>query len=86
MEDFVGQTFSGIVSSVTSFGMFVELPDTIEGFVTVVEMHDDYYIYDEKMKTLIGERRGKVFRIGDEIEVLLIKADKETRRIDFACG
>lgn len=84
MENFVGNKFTGIISSVTSFGMFVELENTVEGFVSMTEMHDDYYIYDEKTKMLIGERRGKIYKIGDEIEVLLIRADKETKRVDFS--
>jgi len=84
MEPFLGEEFVGIISSVTSFGLFVELENTIEGFVSMTELYDDYYIYDEKTKTLIGERRGKVYKIGDSVKVTLIKADKQSRRIDFA--
>ena len=86
MEDFVGETFDAIVSSVTSFGMFVELENTVEGLVSMVDITDDYYIYDDKSKTLTGERKGKIYRIGDKVKVTLIKADKDSRRIDFACG
>lgn len=84
MSEFVGETFDGVVSSVTSFGMFVELENTVEGLVAMQDLYDDYYIYDDKTKTLTGERKGKVYKIGDRVKVLLIKADKESRRIDFA--
>ena len=65
---------------------FVELENTVEGLVSMPDMLDDYYIYDDKTKTLTGERKGKIYRIGDRVKVTLIKADKESRRIDFACG
>ena len=84
MERFVGKEFDGVISSVTSFGMFVELPNTVEGFVSLTDMHDDYYIFDEKTKVLFGERYGREFKIGDELQVVVVKADKDSRRIDFA--
>ena len=83
MEDKIGQVFTGIISSVTSFGLFVELPNTIEGLVHVSYMTDDYYRYDERQYALIGERTGNVFRIGDEITVRVIHVNKEERAVDF---
>ncbi|MBP3037944.1 ribonuclease R [Bacillaceae bacterium Marseille-Q3522] len=83
MEDKIGQEYDGIISSVTNFGMFVELPNTIEGLVHVSYMTDDYYRYDERHYAMIGERTGNVFRIGDEISVRVIKVDKDERIIDF---
>ncbi|MBS4178432.1 ribonuclease R [Lederbergia citrea] len=83
MEDKIGEEFDGIVSSVTNFGMFVELPNTIEGLVHVSYMTDDYYRYDERHFAMIGERTGNVFRIGDEITVRVIKVNKEEHDIDF---
>ncbi|MGG3737402.1 ribonuclease R [Aeribacillus pallidus] len=83
MEDKIGQEFEGIISSVTNFGMFVELPNTIEGLVHVSYMTDDFYRYDERHYAMIGERTGNVFRIGDEITVRVINVNKEERSIDF---
>ncbi|WP_462411366.1 ribonuclease R [Neobacillus sp. Marseille-QA0830] len=83
MLDKIGEEFDGIISSVTNFGMFVELQNTIEGLVHVSYMTDDYYRFDERHYAMIGERTGKVFRIGDEITVRVINVNKEERSIDF---
>ena len=83
MEDKIGEEFDGIISSVTNFGMFVELPNTIEGLVHVSYLTDDYYHYDERQYAMIGERTGNVFRIGDEITVRVINVNKEEHSIDF---
>ena len=83
MEDKIGEEYDGIISSVTNFGMFVELPNTIEGLVHVSYMTDDYYRYDERHYAMIGERTGNVYRIGDEITVRVVKVNKEERSIDF---
>jgi ribonuclease R len=83
MEDKIGQEYDGIISSVTNFGMFVELPNTIEGLVHVSYMTDDYYHYDERQFAMIGERTGNVFRIGDEITIRVIKVNKDEHDIDF---
>lgn len=79
----IGEEFDGIISSVTNFGMFVELPNTIEGLVHVSYMTDDYYRYDERHYAMIGERTGNVYRIGDEITVRVVNVDKDERAIDF---
>ncbi|WP_044893001.1 ribonuclease R [Bacillus alveayuensis] len=83
MEDKIGMEFDGIISSVTNFGLFVELPNTIEGLVHVSYLTDDYYRYDERHYAMIGERTGKVYRIGDEITVRVINVNKEERIVDF---
>jgi len=83
MLDKIGEEYDGIISSVTNFGMFVELKNTIEGLVHVSYMTDDYYRYDERHFAMIGERTGKVFRIGDEITVRVVNVNKEERAIDF---
>lgn len=83
MEDKVGTEYDGIISSVTNFGMFVELPNTIEGLVHVSYMTDDYYRFEERQMAMIGERTGNVFRIGDEITVRVINVNKDERSIDF---
>jgi len=84
MTRYVGDVFTGIISNITSFGMFVELDNTIEGLVRLSSMEDDYYRYDEKNYFLIGERTGKTYRIGDTVNVQVIKSNPETRQIDFA--
>lgn len=84
MTDKVGQHFEGMISNLTAFGMFVELENTIEGLVRLSSMDDDYYNYNEKALCLIGERTGKVYRIGDKVNVQLIKVSPEARQIDFA--
>jgi ribonuclease R len=83
MEDKIGVEYDGIISSVTNFGMFVELPNTIEGLVHVSYMTDDYYRFDERHYAMIGERTGNVFRIGDEITVRVVSVNKDERSIDF---
>lgn len=83
MEDKIGEEFDGIISSVTNFGLFVELPNTIEGLVHVSYMTDDYYHYDDRQFAMIGERTGNVFRIGDEITVRVINVNKDEHAIDF---
>lgn len=83
MEDKIDMEFEGIISSVTNFGLFVELQNTIEGLVHVSYLTDDYYRYDEHHFAMIGERTGNVFRIGDEITVRVINVNKAERSVDF---
>ncbi len=82
MEEFVGEEFEGVISSVVKFGMFIELPNTIEGLIHVTNLPEFYY-YNERTLTLQGEKSGKVFRVGQPIKVKLVRADKETGDIDF---
>ncbi|MFX3673869.1 MAG: ribonuclease R [Paenisporosarcina sp.] len=83
MSDKIGEEFEGIVSSVTNFGMFIELPNTIEGLVHVSNMTDDYYRFDDRQMMMIGERGGKQFRIGDEVKVRVTSVKPEESAIDF---
>ncbi len=83
MKEKVGETFEAIISNVTSFGMFVELENTIEGLVKVSSMYDDYYVFDDRHYTLTGERTGKRYRLGDSIGVVLARADIEARQLEF---
>lgn len=83
MQDRIGEEFEGIVSSVTSFGMFVELPSTIEGLVHITALEDDYYVYDENHLALIGERTKNIYRLGDEVKVKCSKVDIANREIYF---
>ncbi|KIS06742.1 ribonuclease R [Streptococcus equi] len=82
MADYIGDVFDGVVASVVKFGMFVELPNTIEGLVHITNL-PEYYHYNERTLSLKGERSGKVFRAGQPIRVRLVRADKETGDIDF---
>ncbi|KAF6558672.1 ribonuclease R [Paenibacillus sp. EKM202P] len=83
MLDKVGEEFEGIISSVTSFGMFIELDNTVEGLTRLSALTDDYYHFDEQHMALIGERTSKVFRIGDEVKVRVARVNMEDYTIDF---
>lgn len=83
MESHVGEDFDGVISSVTSFGFFVELENTCEGLVRLADLDDDYYIYDEKNLLLIGERTKRQFRIGDPVRVTVARASAAQRQVDF---
>ncbi|WP_338216340.1 ribonuclease R [Companilactobacillus muriivasis] len=83
MADQVGNTFDAVVSSVTSFGMFIQLDNTVEGLIHISNMKDDFYEYDEKSMSMHGRGTGKTFRVGEPIKVKLIRADVEHRQIDF---
>ncbi|MGL6105276.1 ribonuclease R [Romboutsia sp.] len=83
MLDRIGEEFDGVVSSVTSFGMFIELPNTVEGLTRLANMRDDYYIYDETTYTIRGERTKKSFRIGDPVRIKVDNVNVDFREIDF---
>lgn len=83
MMDHVGEEFTGMISGVTSFGLFVELPNMIEGLVHISDISGDYYNYDERTMSLIGQKSKKRYRIGDEITVVVKSASKEESFIDF---
>ena len=83
MEDHIGEIYDGIISSVTSFGIFISLPNTVEGLAKYDRMQDDYYIYDEKSLRAYGERSGREFKVGQEVKVRVINASKAKREIDF---
>ncbi len=83
MSEKIGQEFEGIISSVTNFGMFVELPNTIEGLVHISSLDDDYYIYDEKHLSLIGERTKNIYKLGDEARIRVSKVDMFAHEIYF---
>ncbi len=84
MQDKIGKEYEGIISSVTSFGMFVELENTVEGLIRFEDLGDDYFIYDENKKTLLGERTKKQYQIGDKVKIRVKNANKALRQVDFA--
>ncbi len=83
MMDHVGEEFTGMISGVTSFGLFVQLPNMIEGLVHISDIKGDYYNYDEKSMSLIGQKTKTRYRIGDEVTVICKSASKEESFIDF---
>ena len=83
MQDKIGEEYEGIVSSITSFGMFVELENTVEGLIRFDDLGDDYFIYDENKKTLLGERTKISYKIGDKVKIRVKNANKILRQIDF---
>ena len=83
MMDRIGEEYDGIISSVTSFGIFVELSNTIEGLVHITDLDDDYYVYDEAHLMLIGERTKNIYRLGDAVKVRCSRVDIDNREIFF---
>ena len=83
MQERIGEEFEAIISSVTSFGLFAELPNTIEGLIHITALDDDYYIYDEAHLCLIGERTKKVYKLGDEVKVRCSRVDIDNREVYF---
>ena len=83
MESKIGEEYEGIVSSVTQFGMFVELENTVEGLIRFENLGDEYFIYDDKRKSLMGEKSHKTYKIGDKVNVRVISANKMLRQVDF---
>lgn len=83
MKEHIGEVYSGVISSVTKFGFFVELPNTIEGLVHVSSLNDDHYEFDQEKLILVGKNKKKVYSLGDPITIKLTKTDIEERRIYF---
>ena len=83
MESKIGEEYEGIVSSVTNFGIFVELDNTVEGLIRYEKLGYEYFIYNEEKRQAIGERTGKVYQIGDKVKIRVANASKLMRQIDF---
>ena len=83
MESKIGEEYEGIVSSVTNFGIFVELDNTVEGLIRYEKLGDEYFIYNEENRQAIGEHTGKVYQIGDKVKIRVANASKLMRQIDF---
>lgn len=83
MEQHLGEIFEGVISSVLSFGFFVELPNTVEGLVHVSTLTDDYYSFWEKEMVLFGQHTKKTYRIGDPMRIQVVRVDVDQRQIDF---
>ncbi|SHJ99797.1 ribonuclease R [Hathewaya proteolytica DSM 3090] len=79
----IGNEYEGIISSVTGFGMFVELPNTIEGLVHITDLYDDYYIFDDVHLCLVGEHTKKMYKLGDKVKILVSRVNMDTHEIYF---
>ena len=84
MEDFIGEEFDGVISGIMEWGIFVELPNTVEGLVRVNELRDDYYHFIEDAYQMIGENFGKTYKLGQKVRVRVEGTDRITRTIDFS--
>ena len=83
MQNKIGKEYEGIVSGITAFGMFVELENTVEGLIKFEDLGNEYFIYNDENKTLIGENSKKIYKIGDKIKIKVIYANKQLRKINF---
>ena len=83
MQDRIGDVYDAVTTSVTQFGIFAALENTIEGLIRLADMHDDYYIYDDKTKSIAGEHSGKVYKVGEQIKIRVACADAQSGKIDF---
>ncbi len=83
MENKIGEKYEGIVSSVTNFGIYVELENTVEGLIRYETLGDEYFIYNEERREAIGEHSHKVYKIGDKVKIRVADANKLLRKIDF---
>lgn len=80
----IGEEYEGVISGITAYGMYVELPNTVEGMVHVSNMRDDYYHYDGDHYEMVGEKTGNVYRLGQKVRILVENTDKINRTIDFS--
>ena len=79
----IGEICHGVISGVTSFGIYVELPDTVEGLVRIERLRDDYYVFQPEKYRLVGEHTGRTYSLGDKVEIVVLSADPAERHIDF---
>ncbi len=84
MEERVGQIYDGVISGVTGFGIYVQLPDTVEGMVRLDSLKDDYYVYEEGKYRVVGRQTRKIYALGDRVRVVVLRASAAERQIDFA--
>lgn len=83
MQEHIGEEYNGLISGVTSWGIYVELENTVEGMVPLNEIDDDFYEYEEENLRVVGRRTGKIYMLGDEVRVRVIRTDIQARTIDF---
>jgi len=83
MSQHIGEEYDGMISGVTQFGLFVELPNLVEGLIRLEDIPGDYYIFEEETFSVVGQKTKKRYRLGDNVRVEVKAANKETRTIDF---
>ena len=83
MESHIGEEYDGVISSIMSFGMFIQLDNLVEGLVHISEIKGDYYIYNDSTKTLKGQKKGKEYKMGQKVRVVVTNASKENSTVDF---
>jgi len=83
MEEHIGETYEGIISGITTWGLYVELPNTVEGMVHVTNMYDDRYFYKQETCEMVGADTGKIYKLGQRVKVTVLGTDKKTKTIDF---
>ena len=83
MEHYIGEEFEGVISGVTNWGFYVELPNTVEGLVHVNELRGDYFVFDEAHYELVGEMTRKTYKLGQTIRVRVTACDRYARTMDF---
>lgn len=83
MSEHIGESFEGVISGIMNWGMYVELPNTIEGLIHITNLKDDYYYYNEGTYEMVGERTRRVFKLGEQVVVRVLGVDKYQRTIDF---
>ncbi len=83
MEAHLGEVFEGVVSGITAWGIYVELPNTVEGLIHVAKLPGDYYYYKEETYEMVGESTGRTYKLGMKVKVMAVATDKLTRTIDF---
>ena len=83
MKKFYGEEFEGVISGITKWGLYVELPNTVEGLIHINTLRDDYYVFDQDAYELRGDMTGKIFRLGQKVRVRVADADKMLKTVDF---
>lgn len=83
ISGYINKRFDGIIGSVTSFGLYVSLPNTVEGLVHITQLTDDYYHYDESLMLLVGERKKKIYRVGDKVTIQVVNTNITDGEVDF---
>ena len=84
MQERIGETFDGVISGITGWGIYVELPNTVEGLIHIATLPDDYYYYDENAYEMVGEDSGRRYKLGQRVKVLVREVDTMTRTVNFA--
>ena len=83
MQQYIGETFEGVISGVTNFGIYVQLPNTVEGMVRLDSLRDDYYDYEEGKYRVIGRLSRNIYALGDRVTIEVLAASPEEKQIDF---